>query len=568
MKRILAKLLVVLMLMTSVAIPTEKENSARAATKKPGVSISGSIDDFKKLEESGITQQVGKTMTITIDNVKKGNVKSLTCYIEDPRVATITQKKVTKKKASFKVTIKKLGKTRLKVRFTLKKKEAGSKYWWKDMYVTGVKKLTKKELAAFPEKYVRANTHSTILNKYKNLRVYSEIFDKNGNPRIIIDYFLTKDDGYVYKEYKEDNTKLYRFSTENTGLEINSQDGTLSDFYFCMPIPGECIGVPLPDDPEDIKAVVGSATPELCYYDGSRYYYTDVATSESDPWQKTENILDGKTYELESCDFYVKDEAGKMYIAQSQSYEPDYETPDVYVTMKYQYAADNQKRVKLECVVDPGTSKERHITTEIPAGAKVKFASMEGYRICMDPEGRTPLPTERDTTQDITVYYKRDPMVNPKVVDEIIPDENAIYGYVPNPESTRLGVYASYDFTDPVLVAEMREKREAYHKSVEALEEIIVSMKKEGKTTEEIARVVCPMRNEIRIASYKNDPEGLEKVKASNLATYGNENGPTTEWLINKYKTWELVLEKAMQINPGADAVLGLYDKYYETYIE
>ena len=29
---------------------------------------------------------------------------------------------------------------------------------------------------------------------------------------------------------------------------------------------------------------------------------------------------------------------------------------------------------------------------------------------------------------------------------------------------------------------------------------------------------------------------------------------------------WEIVLEKAYEANPGADACLGLYDMYYDTY--
>ena len=37
--------------------------------------------------------------------------------------------------------------------------------------------------------------------------------------------------------------------------------------------------------------------------------------------------------------------------------------------------------------------------------------------------------------------------------------------------------------------------------------------------------------------------------------------------LINKYKTWDVVLEKALSMNVGADAVLGLYDKYFDIYI-
>ena len=51
------------------------------------------------------------------------------------------------------------------------------------------------------------------------------------------------------------------------------------------------------------------------------------------------------------------------------------------------------------------------------------------------------------------------------------------------------------------------------------------------------------------------------------MAKYGNENGGTPEYYYEKYGSWETVLEKALSTNAGADACLGLYDKYYDTYL-
>lgn len=163
--------------------------------------------------------------------------------------------------------------------------------------------------------------------------------------------------------------------------------------------------------------------------------------------------------------------------------------------------------------------------------------------------------------------YIHDPMKNPKAAKDIIVDSNAVYGYSPNPESTRLGGYAQYDWSDREFVAEMKQVREEYHESMQELYVMISDMRAAGKETEEIARAVSTRRNELRLESYKDDPEGLEIVKASNLATYGNENGPTPEYLYEKYGSWETVIEKALSSNPGADACLGLYDKYYDTYM-
>ena len=95
---------------------------------------------------------------------------------------------------------------------------------------------------------------------------------------------------------------------------------------------------------------------------------------------------------------------------------------------------------------------------------------------------------------------------------------------------------------------------------------MILSMTKEDKDIETIARAVSQRRNELRFEAYKDDPEGLETVKKRNLETYGDEFGPTPDSLFEKYGSWQKVLEKALGTNPGMDACLGLYDDYYDLY--
>lgn len=164
-------------------------------------------------------------------------------------------------------------------------------------------------------------------------------------------------------------------------------------------------------------------------------------------------------------------------------------------------------------------------------------------------------------------YYVHDPMENPKAAADIVVDPSAVYGYAPNPDSPRLGVYARYDWSDEDFVAEMRQQREEYHESIKALYQIKADMETEGKSVEEIARAVSTRRNEIRMEAYQDDPEGLEQLRQSNLETYGNENGGTPDYFYAKYGSWETVIEKAFATNAGADAILGLYDLYYDTYI-
>ncbi len=162
--------------------------------------------------------------------------------------------------------------------------------------------------------------------------------------------------------------------------------------------------------------------------------------------------------------------------------------------------------------------------------------------------------------------YKHTPMGNPKAASDIVEDSDAVYGYAPSPESTRLKEYVEYDWTDEKIVNEMREQRESYHESMQELYDMIDSMKAEDKDIEEIARAISTRRNELRLEAYKDDPEGLEKVKKSNLENFGDENGGSPDYFYEKYGDWETVLEKALSTNAGADACLGLYDKYYDTY--
>lgn len=56
-------------------------------------------------------------------------------------------------------------------------------------------------------------------------------------------------------------------------------------------------------------------------------------------------------------------------------------------------------------------------------------------------------------------------------------------------------------------------------------------MKADGYSVEEIARAANQQRNLNRLNDYIDDPEGLVRVKSRNRLKYGNENGPTAEYL-------------------------------------
>lgn len=163
--------------------------------------------------------------------------------------------------------------------------------------------------------------------------------------------------------------------------------------------------------------------------------------------------------------------------------------------------------------------------------------------------------------------YEHNPSDNPKVLQDAIEDPNAVYGYSPNPKSNSIGGYANkIDWSDPIAFKGATERRINYHVNNDNISELIIKMKAERCSVEDIAKAANEQRNLNRLNDYKNDANGLKLVKERNLAKYGNENGPTAEFLYNKYGSWETVIEKAMSANPGMDACCGLYDKYFHLY--
>lgn len=171
-------------------------------------------------------------------------------------------------------------------------------------------------------------------------------------------------------------------------------------------------------------------------------------------------------------------------------------------------------------------------------------------------------------SQEHAFSYVHDPRENPFAMEDIVVNPQAVYGFSPNPESRRLGNYAKFDWTDPEFVASARETRQAYQKTMESLTDILYKMRDEGASIEEMARAVSKERNRLRIASVISDPAALASTLESNLKTYGNEEGPTPEYLYEKYGSWTTVLQKSFSTNMGMDACCGLYDDCYQLYVE
>ena len=171
-----------------------------------------------------------------------------------------------------------------------------------------------------------------------------------------------------------------------------------------------------------------------------------------------------------------------------------------------------------------------------------------------------------ESTGGTAFVYIHDPSENPEAMKDIVKDESAVYGFKPS-ETGSLKQYASADWSDPAVVEAGKQERIAYHNSIKAMYDILYQMQGEGKSVEEIARAVSSKRNEIRLLSYENDPDGLATLKQRNLEKYGHEEGPLPDELFTQYGSWEKVIEKAFSANVGMDACLGLYDDYYNLYV-
>lgn len=95
--------------------------------------------------------------------------------------------------------------------------------------------------------------------------------------------------------------------------------------------------------------------------------------------------------------------------------------------------------------------------------------------------------------------------------------------------------------------------REAYRREVRGLARKAEFMRAEGKSPEEIARTLHADRRNLGI-KYKNltPPEKLQEIYARNLERYGDELGPTIDYLRNeRKKTWEQIIESASRAGGG-----------------
>ena len=103
------------------------------------------------------------------------------------------------------------------------------------------------------------------------------------------------------------------------------------------------------------------------------------------------------------------------------------------------------------------------------------------------PAQETAAVSETAGTAESAFSYVHDPRENPEAMADIVENPDAVYGFSPDPESTRLGNYAEYDWTDQEFVAQAQKERREYHESMESMMEILYRMRDEA-----VQKIVLP----------------------------------------------------------------------------
>ena len=138
-------------------------------------------------------------------------------------------------------------------------------------------------------------------------------------------------------------------------------------------------------------------------------------------------------------------------------------------------------------------------------------------------------------------------------------DPRGVYGYMPKPGSR----YAKANFTDPETVAQNRDIRLKYLSESHQIDEAVVEMRTQGKSSEEIARHVVEMRNQQKIAARGDmSPEDVANLEGGNMERYSHPVGPTAEQLYEKYdESWEKIIAKSTEKDEAINKLLGIQSK-------
>ncbi len=103
---------------------------------------------------------------------------------------------------------------------------------------------------------------------------------------------------------------------------------------------------------------------------------------------------------------------------------------------------------------------------------------------------------------------------------------------------------------EQIAAPELPPLRKQYVEAVEALNQKVARMRAQGATNEQIARTLHAERRALGVQFKElTPPEKLGEIYQRNLEKYGDKLGPTIEWLRQRGKTWDQIIESATR--PG-----------------
>lgn len=102
--------------------------------------------------------------------------------------------------------------------------------------------------------------------------------------------------------------------------------------------------------------------------------------------------------------------------------------------------------------------------------------------------------------------------------------------------------------------------RVQYMQRVRALSKLADQMRKNGKSSEEIAKALNKKRRAIgRLFKNVTDPKTRENAFARNMEKYGDKWGPTWQYLRSQNKSWEEIIESATRPNSSMQELIKIF---------
>lgn len=99
------------------------------------------------------------------------------------------------------------------------------------------------------------------------------------------------------------------------------------------------------------------------------------------------------------------------------------------------------------------------------------------------------------------------------------------------------------------------EVRQSYLDRLEAMESEVVKLRVQGRSEQDIAKIMVPKRNEAKaLVRTKMRPKQVSQLEERNRARYGDPAGPTVQWMADQHGgNWTEVVEATTDSNEMYD---------------